>query len=905
MARTAPAAGSGLPQPSFVEGYLRVLPSNPRVGFVRVEGFADAIVGKTATHERASTGASTGASAGAGAGERGARGGRVHDRDQQQQQQQHGRGRHGAAAAADMEGTWPALHGDWVRAEVLRWEPRRDTHSWGQAEAIEPETAELVRRLWRPSEAVTARIQATFGEEEEIEGDQPIARIVSKDDSRSLRRPDVLGVFDAEQLQQHLQGHDGGHRQQRGRGAGGGGGGGEFVLLHPVFPSLPYLRASLAEVRQLAERLTEAGSDDLAQFFVRGTILPDWPRGQKSPSVGDLQLVGRGGHIPSETVALLDTYGLLSGHAARPSAEFPTTLLEDLLPYYGSAPPVALPTQEGARRLLVGSSRNSWRIPDDELARRVDFRESRCVFTCDPTSAKDLDDALHAVELPDGTIEVGVHIADVSYFVKPNSLLDREACRRATTIYLVHQVMPMLPPLLSEELCSLNPDKDRLAFSVVWRMNRDGTRVEGDRARFMRSVIRSCAKLDYASAQNMVSGVVPADCGAEAAGVPAEAWPVARRPRAGGSFTCEDVVRSVRLLEGIAAGRRPKRLEAGSLVLMRTKLSFQLDPDTQLPRGFSQYPIHASNRMVEEFMLLANFLVAERLLEAFPTTAFLRNHPDPSKKGLDKVERLARCAQVHVDVSSPWGLQRSLAQISLQFQDSDPLLLQAITALMSTPMHEASYLAAGEVLPHHLRHFALAIPYYTHFTSPIRRYPDVMVHRMLACALCQESGTADLASFLPNGEGMPWLRGNDMLRIGDMGKSSLEGLDGVVQRIAWWCNTMKTRSRLVQARCDEVYLALYLRENPVVADAVVIDLGKGSFTACIPSLGTDLRMDLRDMSDTVEHWDADSEDDVSYISLRLKNGTTVTLQPLQRVRIDCRCSLSLPVAVQGRLVFDA
>ena len=155
-----------------------------------------------------------------------------------------------------------------------------------------------------------------------------------------------------------------------------------------------------------------------------------------------------------------------------------------------------------------------WKIPEEEIARRRDLRDVR-IFTIDPPNAKDLDDALHisALEKRPGDslarYEIGVHIANVSYFIDRNSALDAEARKRATSVYLVQRVIPMLPPILCEELCSLNPNVDRLAFSCIWQMNADGTLCEGVSPWFGRTVIRSCAKLDHPTAQRMIDGTIP------------------------------------------------------------------------------------------------------------------------------------------------------------------------------------------------------------------------------------------------------------------------------------------------------------------------------------------------------------------------------------------------------------
>lgn len=188
---------------------------------------------------------------------------------------------------------------------------------------------------------------------------------------------------------------------------------------------------------------------------------------------------------------MLSQFGLNHG-------DFPHTVLQSLKTF--------LPKENDEVDSGANTRGSNWKIPDEEIAKRRDLRKER-IFTIDPTSARDLDDALSVTPLADGTVEIGVHIADVTFFVKPNSDLDTEARRRGTTVYLVQRAIPMLPPLLCDELCSLHPDVDRLAFSCIWKMNADGTRVD-EPAWFGRTVIRSCCKLDYQTAQRMIDGSI-------------------------------------------------------------------------------------------------------------------------------------------------------------------------------------------------------------------------------------------------------------------------------------------------------------------------------------------------------------------------------------------------------------
>ena len=279
----------------------------------------------------------------------------------------------------------------------------------------------------------------------------------------------------------------------------------------------------------------------------------------------------------------------------------------------------------------------TWTIPEKECQRRRDFRQE-CVFTIDPASARDLDDALSVTEVSDGVYRVGVHIADVSYFVRSGSALDAAALSRATSTYLVERVVPMLPRPLCEKLCSLNPHEDRLTFSVEWTVN---DRAEILSEWFGRTVIRSCAKLSYEHAQCLI------DKGA-VTGVAIAA-----------PHSLETVSRAVQIMNKLAVQLRTQRENQGALRLDQPKLCFTLNPDTGLPDGFKLHEHRDSNKMIEEFMLLANmagelltnllrtfqmcfFTVARKIYTTFPDVAVLRRHPDPKMDLLDKmIEQLS------------------------------------------------------------------------------------------------------------------------------------------------------------------------------------------------------------------------------------------------------------------------
>ena len=370
-------------------------------------------------------------------------------------------------------------------------------------------------------------------------------------------------------------------------------------------------------------------------------------------------------------------------------------------------------------------------IPEEEILSRKDLRQE-CIFTIDPLTARDLDDAVSIEKTNDGNYRVGVHIADVSYFVKEHTELDKEAQERATSVYLVQQVVPMLPRQLCENLCSLNPNEDRLTFSVEWIMTEDGDILE---EWFGRSVINSGVKLAYEHAQDMLDHPNKKWCDDE--------LPPIRHP-----WNTSIISEKVNMLQSIAVQLRQKREESGALRLDQPKLCFTLDSQTGLPQGFKMYTHRHSNRLIEEFMLLANTSVAKKLYKCFPKLAVLRNHFPPKDNMMAQLVKDLEKYKIYLDTSSSKTLQDSLNKykprpIKNGQQDDfqNRFRYQVLMNLLSKPMQRAKYFCSGyylqlaendreddEVFDYH-HHYALNVPLYTHFTSPIRRYPDILVHR--------------------------------------------------------------------------------------------------------------------------------------------------------------------------------
>jgi DIS3-like exonuclease 2 len=584
-------------------------------------------------------------------------------------------------------------------------------------------------------------------------------------------------------------------------------------------------------------------------IFAAKYVYGSWQEDQKWPPCSNVEQFGNTGNIEDETAALLMEFGVDHG-------EFPTHVLE-------SSHEVVASGQ------YFNGTESGWRPTKDMYEGRKDYRKQR-IFTIDPTTAKDLDDALHVTDLGNGQVEIGVHIADVSFFVSPEQAIDVEAQRRCTTVYLVDRTIPMLPRPLCEIACSLNENVERLAFSCVWRMNRDGSLVKGQDVWYGRTVIKSCARLDYSTAQNIIESKV-AYLGENE--IDESLWPKSRRPT--GGHTIDEVAGDVRLMNEIAQARRALRFRNGAVALEAVKLTFKLDDDRETPLMCEPYPIRDSNKLVEEYMLLANFLVAQRLITHTGPLACLRHHEPPDYEGLEKAAELAMEAiGFRIDIESSEAVQRSLNRLGRECQD--PILLKCITELLKNPMKPANYIAAGKFSEPEWAHFALHIPYYTHFTSPIRRYADVIVHRLLQASIDGEEAVEDFPM--------------DVKRI-----SAITGT----------CNEKKDGSRKAQERSDAVFLALYLKRFPKKKQlAVVISIGMKAFTVFLPHLGISEVVFIEEHKEWIE---ADAYEDPKFgrrINLKRtqkhkgERWKDIVIKNFVYLRVSCGCSDKPPLNVK-------
>ncbi|GAB0098623.1 DIS3-like exonuclease 2 [Sergentomyia squamirostris] len=428
-------------------------------------------------------------------------------------------------------------------------------------------------------------------------------------------------------------------------------------------------------------------------------------------------------------------------------------------------------------------------ITPDDIKERADLRRT-CIFTIDPPTARDLDDAVSCVQLDQDTFEVGVHIADVSHYIPENSILDNILMSRTTSIYLVNTVYHMLPLQMCLN-CSLLPGKDRLAFSVFWRMNADGEILE---ERFTKSIINSCVQLAYNHAQTII------DRSPESLRV--EDFPAICSDQ----YKFTDIVTSVNLLHKLSRKLRSRRFEGGAVKLDQAKISFELDPKSGLPVKFSTEVIRESNELIEEYMLLANITVAREIYKKFPESAVLRCHNPPDVHQFQKLENEFKGIGLTMNLTTTSAIAESLAK-AIEAQKNPEAAKTVLHYMMTKPMMRARYFCSGTVEGEEdFKHYLLSIPIYTHFTSPIRRYPDILVHRQLA-AVCGKA----TAPILPPEQ---------------------------IQKIANMCNDQKYNAKLANNDSINLYFMKYLEMKKSLSmraavykvglyyiDAILVDTG--------------------------------------------------------------------------------
>lgn len=411
-------------------------------------------------------------------------------------------------------------------------------------------------------------------------------------------------------------------------------------MLHDIFIPLDGLKGGKDNEKAIA-RITE------------------WPEDAKNPIGEIITVLGKQGENNAEMNAILADYGF--------PLEFPANVEKD-------------------------ANDISEIISEEEIAKRRDFR-SILTFTIDPADAKDFDDAISFRTLENGNIEVGVHIADVSHYVDPGSALDKEAFERGTSVYLVDRVIPMLPERLSNGVCSLRPNEDKLCFSAVFELDQEANVIE---QWFGKTIIHSDTRFSYEQAQEVIENKE-------------------------GKHSAE-----ILKLNELAYKLRDRKFKHGAINFESSEVKFNLDENGK-PIGVYVKERKDAHKLIEDYMLLANKKVAEFIAKKgkgkHKLTFVYRSHDSPKEDALLSFSQFALKFGYKIDISSGRETARSLNFLMADVEGKKEQ--NVLTQLAIRSMAKAVYTTKKH------SHYGLAFDFYTHFTSPIRRYPDVMVHRLL------------------------------------------------------------------------------------------------------------------------------------------------------------------------------
>ena len=427
-----------------------------------------------------------------------------------------------------------------------------------------------------------------------------------------------------------------------------------------------------------------------------------------------------------------------------------------------------------------------WKITPEVVAQRTDLRHIP-VVSIDPPGCKDIDDALHCIRLPNGRLEAGVHIADVCYFVHPDTPLDKEASHRSTSTYLVERRLDMLPGFLTTELCSLRSKEDHLAFSVLWEMDDNGNIYD---VKFCKSVIHSVASLTYDEAQAILDDPSRLDT------------------------VCD----SVRLLNKLARILRQRRIDAGALTLASSEVRFKLDSETQNPTDVTMYALKEANALVEEWMLLANITVSKKVLRHYPTLGVLRRHQPPSRDQFAPLLSAASAVGISLDISSSKTLADSLDAAT---RAEDPYFNKLLRIMSTRCMMPAQYFCSGEIPKDQWHHYGLAAPVYTHFTSPIRRYADIIVHRLLSAA------------------------------IGVIALPAVNADRSKQQDLCAHLNRRHKAAQHAQRASVNLHTLLFFKNRPSIEAAYILTISDGSMGVLVQRFGIEGSIDLRPVADAL------------------------------------------------------
>ncbi|KAK7385223.1 hypothetical protein VNO78_30937 [Psophocarpus tetragonolobus] len=598
----------------------------------------------------------------------------------------------------------------------------------------------------------------------------------------------------------------------------------EYIQLTPTDSKFPNMRLLVRMLPKCIKKRLKSGDVTIEMDLVAAQI-DDWVEESPFPEAHILHVFGRGSEVQTQLDAILFQNAICL-------SEFPPEALSCL---------ACVP----------------WEVPLKEIQSRIDLR-NLCIFTIDPSTATDLDDALSIEKLPNGNYRAGIHIADVSYFVLPDTALDSAAQFRSTSVYMLQRKLPMLPALLSENIGSLSPGVDRLAVSMLVDINPKGDIVD----RWIgRTVIHSCCKLSYEHAQD----IIDKDFAFESSNFIGDGY-----PRVYSQFEWPDVINSLKSLYEVSTVLKQKRFTDGALRLENPKIVFLFD-DNGIPYGSMLSERKESHFLVEEYMLLANRIAAEVICRAYPDGALLRRHPEPNMRKLREFMAFCQKHGLELNTSSSGQFHYSLEKIREKLK-GDPVLHNILISFATRPMQLASYFCSGDLKgsENEWAHYALAVPFYTHFTSPLRRYPDIIVHRTLLATIEAEELYMKHQKAL---QGSKEVKVQKRCFTGiNFDKSAAESKEGrealsaaavkhsvpcaeILADIAAYCNERKLASRNVKDACDKLYTWFLLKKKEVLlSEARILGLGPRFMSIYIQKLAIERRIYYDEVEGLTVEW---------------------------------------------------
>ncbi|CAO3676226.1 unnamed protein product [Rhizopus microsporus] len=578
--------------------------------------------------------------------------------------------------------------------------------------------------------------------------------------------------------------------------------GGSIHLAIPLDPVIPKIRIRYHDVKLIENQ----------RIVVR---IDNWPVSSQYPNGHFVRSLGPIHTLDSEISAILVEHSISVSQASQGFSE------------------------ASLKEMPVDTPEFPWKPEEEEINKRRDLRDL-VVFSIDPPNCQDIDDALSIKELENGKVELGVHIADVSYFVKENYITDLEARSRGTTVYLADRRFDMLPSVLSERVCSLRHHVDRYSVSVIWTLDKHYNIVD---TWFGRTIIHSSCEMEYEQAQQLLNGKQVAT-GLDAS-------------------LCKKLKPRIEKLAEVLRVIRDRRLSKGALELEGSEIKFKITDKHEItdiiPKDSME--IHG---LVAEAMILANASVGKRIYEGYKDAAILRHHPPPSPAQFEKLVKAAESKGFSVDFSSNRALSQSLEKITDACKD-DPEIAKLLKTMATIAMNEAGYISSGQFPVDQYYHYGLALEFYTHFTSPIRRYADIVAHRQLLMCV-----------------GDPTALKNSVVH-------SLMFKDSAITDICENLNRKSRESKFAQRDSTELFQSLYVLQktangDPLIEKGIISEIRSNGFYVYVPRLGLKGPVYLKERDGTpsvplslISGKNADEQETIPHCNIEVNMPTSISV----------------------------